>query len=304
MPPPTLKTPWFTFNEQPEFPGVQGEHLNDNNPYARSVADSMFNSGVICSGMLCRKGYESDHHTPDFHDIRIMLQGTLTLIREDGTHELTPGAISYTLPKTPRKFFSNPNEVTWWLYVRIEDLPDWEGLKRDGSYIESYESTTIMYLLLRRILDAFKFRNLKSMSVARGDSHVFLRFLRLLTTRKKGENRRLQALREIVSEISRNPGLDWNQEDLADRVHVSSRTMLRLFKDEYGCSPMEMVFQQRINLAMTLLNNTDDVIEEVARHCGYENVSSFIRVFRKQVGTTPGQFRKSVAEESRVRGDL
>jgi AraC-like DNA-binding protein len=294
-----LKTPWFSLELQSEPELVVGEHLNDNNPFAKSVAEPLFTAKVICLGLVCRKEYNTDDHTPEYHDIRVLLQGSMKASYDVGEVEVKPGEILYIPPKMNRKYTSDSNEVTWWLYVKIEDTPNWEELKKKGPFVEIFDATALMFILLRRVIDAFKSRDLKSMNSALGESQMLLRLLRgLIQEKKLGIDQRIWALRDLVGEIAKNPEFHWSHANMARKLHTSSRTLIRIFKSEYGCTPIEMVYQKRLNHALTLLSTSNKGIEEVAERCGYENVSSFSRAFRKKVGMTPGKYRKiSIVEK-------
>ena len=54
---------------------------------------------------------------------------------------------------------------------------------------------------------------------------------------------------------------------------------------------MDEVLRLRINRAAELLATTDLKIERIARQCGFEHVESLSRIFRRQRGMPPGQYR-------------
>jgi len=290
----TLTTPWFDLNKQNHEDDQFGEHLIEGNPFAKSVAAPLFQAGIQVAGMVCRKGYKSERlHLSGCHNILLLLQGELSVQHNDNIIYLKPGDISYTSPSTQMLYLSKPKEITWWIYFKISDTPNWNELKKNGSFVESYESGALMFLLTRRILDAHKIRNIKSMETALDDSHILLRLLRRLISLKKRPSLRMKSLSNLVTEISKQPELNWNQTNMAKKLFVSARTLLRLFRSEYGCAPKDMIIQQRLIRAMQTLSSTDCTVEETAHQSGYENVSSFCRTFLKQVGVTPSQYRRN-----------
>ena len=54
----------------------------------------------------------------------------------------------------------------------------------------------------------------------------------------------------------------------------------------------EAVRKERMKKARTLLKETDQTVENVAYEVGYENVEHFNRLFKKNYGMTPVQYRK------------
>lgn len=65
------------------------------------------------------------------------------------------------------------------------------------------------------------------------------------------------------------------------------------FKAVTGYAPFAYLNRIRIIKAAERLILTDDKITEIAGSCGFDNVSYFNRVFRRQMGTAPGEYRES-----------
>lgn len=64
-----------------------------------------------------------------------------------------------------------------------------------------------------------------------------------------------------------------------------------LYKKQTGRSLMDAINLERLRHARGLLETTRLGLEEVAEQAGYYNVSTFIRVFKRYEGVTPGQYR-------------
>ena len=56
--------------------------------------------------------------------------------------------------------------------------------------------------------------------------------------------------------------------------------------------PMQYITLSRLTQARAMLMKTELPVMEVARQCGYNDVSSFVRRFREEFGVTPLQFRR------------
>lgn len=81
-------------------------------------------------------------------------------------------------------------------------------------------------------------------------------------------------------------------ETLADIVHLSKSYFMGLFRKIYGMSAIAYVHHVRIEAVCELLKHTDESITEIAIRCGYPSVANFNRHFKKEVGMTPGEYRK------------
>jgi AraC-like DNA-binding protein len=85
-------------------------------------------------------------------------------------------------------------------------------------------------------------------------------------------------------------------EDIADALHVSSRTLQRRLQNE-GSSFQRVLEEARHQLARHYLNNSVLELNEAAYLLGYEDANSFVRAFRTWEGVPPARWR----EEQRAR---
>ena len=80
--------------------------------------------------------------------------------------------------------------------------------------------------------------------------------------------------------------------EIARAAHVSESYACRIAKRRWGVSLVQLVAQVRLEEAKRLLLASDHSIEEIARESGFSSQKYFSRVFHKQLGQTPSQFRQ------------
>jgi len=80
-------------------------------------------------------------------------------------------------------------------------------------------------------------------------------------------------------------------EDIADALHISSRTLQRRLQDE-GSSFQRVLEEARHQLARHYLNNSVLELNEAAYLLGYEDGNSFVRAFRAWEGVPPARWRE------------
>ena len=78
---------------------------------------------------------------------------------------------------------------------------------------------------------------------------------------------------------------------LAAFADLTERSLIRRFKAATGDTPTSYLQILRIEAARQHLENSRVAVEEVTRLVGYEDVSSFSRLFRKHTGLAPGIYR-------------
>jgi AraC-like DNA-binding protein len=86
-------------------------------------------------------------------------------------------------------------------------------------------------------------------------------------------------------------------EDIADALHISSRTLQRRLQDE-GSGFQRVLDKARHQLARHYLNNSVLELSEAAYLLGYEDGNSFVRAFRNWEGVPPARWR----EQQRAQG--
>ena len=95
--------------------------------------------------------------------------------------------------------------------------------------------------------------------------------------------------REFVERHLSDPatGVD----ELAKVAGLSRHHFSRRFKVETGLAPGEYISNERLKMAVTLLQGTSDSILTISQNCGYRDPNYFARAFRKHFGISPYNYR-------------
>lgn len=100
-----------------------------------------------------------------------------------------------------------------------------------------------------------------------------------------------QRLKEMLQYIRQYYASPLTITVMAEQFHMSEKYFSRYFRIATGQNFTAYLNTVRIEKAQSLLLETDETVLEIAFACGYENVSYFNRVFRKQTGFSPLQYR-------------
>lgn len=74
-------------------------------------------------------------------------------------------------------------------------------------------------------------------------------------------------------------------------LSLSERTLARKFQASVGMSLLSYLQSQRIARARQLLENSAQPLERIVEQCGYQDLSSFRKLFARHVGMTPREYR-------------
>ena len=78
-------------------------------------------------------------------------------------------------------------------------------------------------------------------------------------------------------------------------IHLSGlpeRSFKRRFQQATGLPPLQYVHTLRIEEAKQMLESGDEPVEQIADEVGYEDAGFFSRLFQRNVGLTPAQYRR------------
>ncbi|GAA3409611.1 helix-turn-helix domain-containing protein [Paenibacillus hodogayensis] len=92
-------------------------------------------------------------------------------------------------------------------------------------------------------------------------------------------------------------GDDLSLELLADKLNITGAYLSTYFKDKTGMNFSDYLNGMRVNIAKDMLQNSNLKIQDVAVQVGYQNVNSFIRMFKRYAGLPPGEFRKTAQQD-------
>ncbi|WP_106206193.1 GlxA family transcriptional regulator [Aliiruegeria haliotis] len=80
--------------------------------------------------------------------------------------------------------------------------------------------------------------------------------------------------------------------EMTARSGLTERTFKRRFRTATGYTPIDYVQSLRVEEAKHLLETTDTSVDDVSEQVGYEDSGSFRRLFKRQVGIPPQQYRQ------------
>lgn len=104
------------------------------------------------------------------------------------------------------------------------------------------------------------------------------------------EHNLIDTIISIVTQNYNNPNFGVNV--VADILSISNSQLSRLFKKQTSIGLLDYIHRVRIEKSKELLREGNSTIKEIAKKTGYSDSISFIRVFKKNEGITPGKYKQ------------
>lgn len=124
---------------------------------------------------------------------------------------------------------------------------------------------------------------------------------RLFASKESGKNRSAENITAAAEFIERNFTEKLTLDSIAEVTHYSARHFVRIFTETYHQTPQEYIVSLRLRRACNLLEEGELSVEETAQQSGFGDGNYFSRVFKKQMGITPSEYRRRVGQKHKSR---
>jgi AraC-like DNA-binding protein len=98
-------------------------------------------------------------------------------------------------------------------------------------------------------------------------------------------------VRNLLDQVCAQQAMEIAIRPLLSSLGHSYEHLARVFRQQYGLTPIDYVQSIRIERAKHLLRHTDDKLAVIARLVGYRDAIYFSRLFKRYTGKTPGHYR-------------
>lgn len=105
-------------------------------------------------------------------------------------------------------------------------------------------------------------------------------------------------INKILEYINDNYWKGINVNSIVDYIGMNRSYLSTMFQKQMGITLKNYLTIFRLSRANELLDMTDDTVEEIAYHCGYDDPLIFSKAYKKRYGMTPTQHRKLDREKA------
>ena len=191
--------------------------------------------------------------------------------------------------------YSADKPETYWVHFTGSDvdlLLDYYGMPKDENVFFTGTSPDYQWLFKQMIqelqLCRVNYEDLLNMNLR----HIFLMINRFLKEGTELDSDALDEVERATHYFNENYNLNICIKDYANERHMSECWFNRTFKHVTKVTPMQYIIQLRMTNALNLLEHTNYNIIQVANAVGYDDAYYFSRLFKKNIGVSPTEYRK------------
>ena len=244
----------------------------------------------LCGTSYCDGSYRIDRKRSQVHNFEYIISGGGTVVTPQGTFHPLAGDL-YFLPAGEDHLYYSDAEEPWvkiWFNVTgglAETLARQYGVA-DTRLFRGCPAEALFEEFIATVDGGADAETVK-----RRCAVVMHRVIQLMADSAKdgGCSEDAAALRDYIDQSYAGK---IRIEDLSALIYRSPSQTIRIFKKNFGVTPYEYALTRKMHAAKELLKNTRLPISGVAAALGFANEHYFSSCFKKQVGTTPGKYRK------------
>ncbi|GHH79155.1 AraC family transcriptional regulator [Streptomyces sulfonofaciens] len=100
-------------------------------------------------------------------------------------------------------------------------------------------------------------------------------------------------LEPVLTWLRDNLECDLTLDDIAAHAGVSTRTLIRRFREQTGTTPLQWLHRARIRRAQHLLETTRHSVERIGSQVGFGSPTAFRDRFKRATGVSPHAYRRA-----------
>ena len=194
----------------------------------------------------------------------------------------------------------HPDPQDPWTYIWVELTGDnLEAMFRQCGFTKEnfhrlLNEFDIYVELVKKMKDAFDESDVQQMRTC---AYLILIMSRCIEEEREGRVdlktiRKRRQLRDILIYMNNNFNLPLTNEEIAAENGLSVRSLTALFAEMLQMTPVQYMSAYRIAVACERFQTTEMNVAEVAKWSGFDDVKYFSRVFKREKGMTPQEYRK------------
>lgn len=246
-------------------------------------------------------------HAHEFAEIILILSGNILHQINSSTQELKANTIVFLRPNDCHSLHPAPGLPPCELLLlsfSLEFFADLSRFLEDDTFLHRYTegvlpaTFTISEKAMRELSLTLLHINSLNISLTEKKIRFKVLLLELLTRFFLSPKRAAEAagrptwLNDLCTLMQKQENFILGLKRMQQLSGYTPEYLCTVFRRHLGQTPTAYINELRLNCAARLLANSDESIENIARHLHLNSLSRFYRLFREQFGSPPGDYRK------------
>ena len=237
------------------------------------------------------KGFRG--YMPMFHphgEILFVTKGSIPITVDGKSHLLTQGEMAILFPYLPHAYEDAPDaDAIVLLFDPMQTAFD--NTLLHSRPVQCYTQAQTLQPLLERVIYMLKRNRIKT---ATAYLNAILGELLELLTLEPIKDASPEITVRLLAYCDEHYTQDITVKSAAEALFLSESYVSKIFSRNLKYGFREYINALRVHKAQMLLENSHLPIAQVMAQCGFQNQSSFNRIFRSLCGTAPGDYRKAL----------
>ncbi len=234
---------------------------------------------------------------PMFHahmELVFVINGTIDMTIDGKKHTLMPGELSICFPYLIHSYEESPEAEAVILMFSPEAAGDFSHklrrVKPQNPFVEpSQESLSLLKQILVHSTDEGKEADM----LRKAYLGALLGELLLNMPLEPANEMDMDLIQRVLTYCQEHYRENVSVTSVARALNIAEGYITKIFSARLGCSFRKYINRLRITEVKKLLRSSDKTIVDIMLECGFNNQSSFNRVFYEEIGITPREYRQS-----------
>lgn len=266
-------------------------------PVSKEACETFFFVQAI-SHCVVSYPYSYEIRHLDSYYILFTVDGYGQLYYKNNKYELNPDSFIFICCNDYYRIEAkSPNWIFYGVYINGSKTSGYYKLysKDDFVLCPSSKVSNIHNIITR----LFKHQQAKTGQTELVNSKIITDLLTEILINKAHYHEQINRIPDYISGVKylfdNNYSKSFTLDALSKEFRISKYKLAREFTYFISESPINYLIKKRIAAAKDMLWHTNKTISEISKSVGMENISHFIRIFKKYTGMTPVTFRKQKA---------
>jgi AraC-like DNA-binding protein len=223
--------------------------------------------------------------SPLEHTLFYTLKGQGKLTTED--HEYTLVANTLAILPSKQSFEVSIAAEQWdIIWLNLANTKRWRHIALNQAVVISNQKLKPLHFAMELLYSE------PDATLREGVAPILNHYLNA-TLQGDNQNKTNNRLHNLFQDIEKRLQYDWTITAMCNQLHYSPPHLHRLCQAQFGKSPIQKLIQLRIERAKSLLLSTRWPVQYIASYVGYTNIFNFSKSFKKLIGVSPSEFRRS-----------